>query len=43
MGRELEPGVILIGERILPIYEMPYSAMIREFELLGAQRASRAS
>ncbi|MHB1271042.1 MAG: hypothetical protein ACYC6B_03515 [Thermoleophilia bacterium] len=40
----MEPGVIMIGERLLPIWDMPYSKMVKEFDLMGATRiASQAS
>lgn len=42
-SRELEPGRIMIGEQLLPIWDIPYAAMAREFEERGAQRVSRQS
>lgn len=36
----LEPGTIMIGEKLLNIWEIPYSRMLVEFERMGARRAS---
>lgn len=36
--------MIMVGDRLLPIWNMPYSKMIKEFDLMGATRiASQAS
>ena len=40
-SRELEPGRIMIGERLLPIWDLPYTEMTRRFEEQGAQRVTR--
>ena len=36
----LEPGTIMIGEKLFNIWEIPYSRMLVEFEQMGARRAS---
>jgi len=40
-SRELEPGKIMIDGQLQPIWDIPYTAMTRRFEELGAQRVSR--
>ncbi|MCL4309584.1 MAG: hypothetical protein ACYCXU_08910 [Thermoleophilia bacterium] len=36
----LEPGMLMIGEKLLNIWEIPYSRMLVEFERMGARKAS---
>lgn len=39
----LQPGVIMIDDRLYSIWQIPFSRMISEFERLGAMRISKTS
>jgi hypothetical protein len=34
--REIEPGQIVIDETLRPIWDVPYTKLVSEFERLGA-------
>jgi hypothetical protein len=34
--REIEPGQIVIDETLRPIWDVPYTKLVNEFERLGA-------
>ncbi len=36
--RDLEPGTIKIGEKLSPMWDVPYTKLMQEFETMGATR-----
>jgi hypothetical protein len=41
LASELEPGMIQVAGKLLPIWDVPYSRMVKEFEAMGATRVGR--
>jgi len=41
--RDLEPGVVMIADELVPIFDVPYERLIQEFENIGALRVRKAS
>jgi hypothetical protein len=39
--REIDPGQIIINEELSPIWDVPYTQLISEFERLGAARLQK--
>ena len=38
---DMEPGMIMVGGRIFPLWDMPYARMVEEFKSMGAERVER--
>ncbi|MHB1361554.1 MAG: hypothetical protein ACYCW5_03010 [Thermoleophilia bacterium] len=41
--RNLEPGSMLIGDKLVPMWDVPYPALVREFEAIGVEKVRQAS
>lgn len=39
--REIDPGQIIIGDVVRPIWDVPYAKLVEEFERLGATRLEK--
>lgn len=39
--REVEPGLIIIEDTIRPIWDVPYTQLVAEFERLGALKLEK--
>lgn len=39
--RDIEPGQIVIEEVLRPIWDVPYTKLVEEFERLGASRLEK--
>ncbi|MHB8859664.1 MAG: hypothetical protein ACYC6Z_09335 [Thermoleophilia bacterium] len=40
---DLEPGSMLIGDKVVPMWEVPYPALVQKFEAIGVEKIREAS